>query len=169
MTSGEGVISYQLQGTTNIQTSTVTNTGLFTIANPETNPGTYVYEIFDDNHTELACAATITYTIDPLFEVNGIAIEQPDCSATTPTGSLPTDGSSITFNVEGGDGAYTYAFTPSTVIVANSGTLTNPIFVFDDSFDGDTISITVNDGSGCTLVDAASITCLLYTSPSPRD
>ncbi len=114
-------------------------------------PGTYEIEITD--RANQLCPLPITIEINEPLSVTNIVQNQPDCR---PAGAVPNTGASISFDVAGGDGTYSYVLQntsggtdPSGV--TNSGTATSPVFAFNDSFNGDTIEINVIDGGNCAV------------------
>ncbi len=119
-------------------------------------PGTYEIEIID--RANQLCPLPITIEINEPLTVSNIVQNQPDCR---PAGAVPNTGASISFDVAGGDGTYTYVLQNTSggtdaSGVTNSGTATAPVFAFNDSFNGDTIEINVIDGGNCAV--AAPIT-----------
>jgi gliding motility-associated-like protein len=82
---------------------------------------------------------------------DSVIITQPlPLTATITTTNVACNGAnngSVTINVSGGTGAYSYAWTPN---VSTSSTVTNA--------SPGTYVVTVTDANGCTLVDSAAVT-----------
>jgi len=156
---GTAPITYRLQGTTNLETATVTS-NRFEIVNAQVLPGTYTYEIFDANYSD--CPETVTYTINDRLTATNQMTTLLDC---LPSGAIPTTGAMLSFDVSGGSGVYTYSFIPNTITVPNTGTNASPIFEFDNSFDGQNIIVNVTDGQNCTI-QGGMIDVLYPTGPN---
>jgi len=175
---GEGPFSYQrvgVIGTPTPVTSITGNSGQFTITLPGDTRGAVQFQIFDANNNLTACPITIGDTINEPLITRTPVLNNPDCS-NAPIGDVPTDGASITFETNGGSGAYTYEVfngpTSTTNILGTTGVTDNitasptrPTFTFSDAFDGATIRIVVTDDEGCEAPDPIDFPVRYPTAP----
>ncbi|WP_010521370.1 T9SS type B sorting domain-containing protein [Aquimarina agarivorans] len=168
--TGTEPVRYKLDSEVTFTTATVTG-GQFSIANPPTTPGTYTYQVVDANQNIIACAQTVSFVINSTITVSNIVQNQPDCSTGSPVGAVPNSGASISFDVAGGDGTYTYVLTntsggtdPSGV--SNSGSPTAPTFTFNDNFNGDTIEIAITDSGNCAVGTPVTFTPTYPEAPT---
>ena len=122
------------------------------------NAGTHTVTVTDANGCVTTC--TVLISENPVLSC-AIAVSQ----AILCNGGFGT----LVVTAAGGDGAYEYSL--------NGGAFQSVSMTYAGLLAG-TYTITVRDGNGCVSTCAATLTeptalacstCLLYTSPSPRD
>jgi len=149
-TGGVTPIRYRRVGESTFTTASVA-AGNFVIDTNINVAGTYNYEIIDANATDDSCVQALEIIFYEDITTRNIVIGNLACDA---LGAIPTSDATISFEVEGGSGNYTYSYettsiAETTILPTTPSTVQNPTLSFDNTFDGVAITIYVNDVSGC--------------------
>ena len=121
------------------------------------------YSVTVTSATDAMCSTTATYEI--------LEFSQPTCVVVSTDTSCGEDNGSVTVTANTGTAPYSYAWSNGGTAAVNAGLAdgTYTVTVTDDNGCETTCSGTIAASTSPSCTVSSVDTCLLYTSPSPRD